>query len=239
MVRSLVAGSAIELEPDDVHVWRVELSRPAEESFWRVLSSDEQERAARFHFPEHRDAFVVAHGMLRHILSGYGCGAAGALRYATAEFGKPSLDGGGDVRFNLSHSGELALVAVAREREVGVDVEQWKEDIEHLDLAGYVFSPAERETLRGLGEEERVAGFFAAWSRKEAYIKASGHGITRGLDHFDVTLAPGSPARLLDDRNDAGFAERWVMRDVAVPKGYSAALVVAAPVNDVVLINAA
>ncbi|MEO8335556.1 MAG: 4'-phosphopantetheinyl transferase superfamily protein, partial [bacterium] len=187
-------------------------------------------RAARFHFAEHRDAYIVAHGMLRRILGSY---APGELHFVTGEYGKPALRDDVDVRFNLSHSGDLALVAVARGRDVGVDVERWNANIEHVALADYVFSIAERAALRELSESERVAGFFAAWSRKEAYIKATGHGITRGLDHFDVTLRPGESACILDDRMDPMFREGWVMRDVPVPDGYSAALVAGAPLRDV------
>ena len=236
MARSLAAGSPVTLDCEDVHVWRVRLSQGNAAELRPLLSDDERERAARFHFAGDRDAYIVAHGMLRRILRGY---TEGNLRFVTAELGKPSLGDTDDVRFNLSHSGDLALVAVARSREVGVDVERWKDDIEHLELADFVFSAAERAALRALDASDRVAGFFAAWSRKEAYIKASGLGITRGLDHFDVTLRPGDDARILDDRHDASFAERWVMHDIAVPPGYSAALVAGAPVRDVQLYDAA
>lgn len=235
MVRSPAAGNPVHLARDDVHVWRIRLSSGKTEELWPLLSADERKRAERFHFAEHRNAFVVAHAMLRRILGSY---VDGELHFVTAQYGKPALRDHEDVRFNLSHSGDLALVAVARGREVGVDVERWNVSIEHLDLADYVFSVAERAALRGLDHDERVAGFFTAWSRKEAYIKATGHGITRGLDHFDVTLEPGKLARILDDRMDSAFTERWVMRDVQVPEGYSATVVAAAPVRDVQLYDA-
>ena len=238
MARSLAAGSAIELGTRDVHVWRVRLSTVDAESSWNVLSADERERASRFHYREHRDAWVAAHGMLRLILAGYADLPASALRFVTAAFGKPSLAETLDVRFNLSHSGDIALVAVARGREVGVDVEQWKGDIEHLELADHVFSAAERAALRALPAAGRTEGFFAAWSRKEAYLKARGDGIAHGLDHFDVTLAPTLAARLIEDRSDVAALERWVMHALDAGHGYSAALVATAPVEDVLLCDA-
>jgi 4'-phosphopantetheinyl transferase len=119
-------------------------------------------------------------------------------------------------------------------------VERWDADVEHLDLAERFFSPAERDALRALAGDVHavVSGFFAAWSRKEAYLKATGHGISRGLHHFDVTLAPGAPARLLADRLDSAATTRWVMRGLDVAANYSAAVVASAPVETVVLLSA-
>lgn len=181
--------------------------------------------------------------MLRRLLGAYGDVSPDALEFVAGEHGKPSLAGaaaGRGLEFNLAHSGEIALVAIARGRAVGVDVERWDPGIDHRDLAERFFSPGEREALADLaGSADRLAeGFCSAWSRKEAYLKATGAGITRGLQHFDVSLAPGQPARLLADRLDAAAVERWVMRGIAPAPGYSAALVVAAPLEDVSLLFA-
>ena len=224
-------------------MWRIALDHNDSDSFWRMLSDDERARASRFHREVDRRHFVVAHGMLRRILGDYVGVAASELAFSAGEHGKPLFaerSAIGQVEFNLAHSGEVALLAVARGRAVGVDVERWNAAVEHLALAEYCFSPPERETLRHLADAKElvVAAFFAAWSRKEAYIKATGHGITRGLDHFEVSLMPGEPARLVADQNDATAAERWFMRDLVVGAEYSAALVVAAPVDDVLLFDA-
>jgi 4'-phosphopantetheinyl transferase len=220
-----------------VHVWRVPLADPAAARALRPLLDDEERaRADRFYREEHRVRFAVAHGWKRRILARYAGRPASSLRFVCGEHGKPSLagDGAGDLHFNLSHSGDLALVAVAR-TPVGVDVERWDAEVEHLELAERFFSPSERGALRALAEDADavVAGFFAAWSRKEAYLKATGHGISRGLHHFDVTLAPGVQARLLADRLDPAATARWVMHALDVAPGYSAALVAAAPVAHV------
>jgi 4'-phosphopantetheinyl transferase len=204
-----------------------------------VLSEDERARAQRFHFEIHRRMFVAAHAATRRILAEYAGVAPHSLVFESGEFGKPSLVNS-DLEFNLSHSGDLALLAVSCGGAVGVDVEKWNHEIEHIQLAEHFFSEAERSALRGLAHASQhvVAGFFAAWSRKEAYIKASGHGITRGLDTFDVSLVPGEVARLMADQLDDVATERWVMRDLPAGEGYSAALVATAPVDEVLLFDA-
>jgi 4'-phosphopantetheinyl transferase len=225
------------------HVWRVRLDAPeAVEQLWSILSPEEQVRARRFHAERHRRRFAVAHGALRQILSAYLDQAPESIAFTTGPNGKPALTEdrlGRRLEFNLSHSGDLALVAVAWDRPVGVDLEEWKHAMDHLELAERFFSPAERRALRELAAsaEDLVRGFFAAWSRKEAYLKASGHGVTRGLHHFDVTLAPHEPARLVEDRRDATALERWRMVAFPPAPGFSGALVVAAPLDELLLFD--
>jgi 4'-phosphopantetheinyl transferase len=223
----------------DVHVWRVPLDEDARaDSYWSLLSDEERRRAARFVRDVHRRRFVVAHGALRSILADYVGAEPTALDFVSGAHGKPALrapTGRPPVEFNLSHSDDLALVAVARAHAVGVDLERWSEGVEHLELAERFFSPGERRALRALAHAPHLieAGFFAAWTRKEAYLKATGHGITRGLHHFDVALAPGEPARLIADRLDDDATARWAMFALDPAPGYSAALVVASPVGEV------
>jgi len=227
-----------------VHVWRVRLDPPAVTGAdWDVLSDEERDRARRFFQEHHRRRFVVAHAALRRILAGYTARAAHELEFRAGPQGKPALaDSRTGMRpgleFNLSHSANLALVAVAWERPVGVDLEQWKRDMDHLGLAERFFSPAERASLRTLAErrDDLVHGFFAAWSRKEAYLKARGEGVARGLHHFDVTLSPGEPARLVADRLDAAIGH-WRMRSIVPEDGYSAAIVAADPFDELLLLD--
>jgi 4'-phosphopantetheinyl transferase len=223
----------------DVHVWRVPLDDEARLASYRALLSDEeQRRAARFVRDVHRRRFIAAHGALRRILADYVGAEPAALDFVGGEHGKPALravTGRPSVEFNLSHSDDLALVAVARAHPIGVDLERWSEGVEHLELAERFFSPRERRALRALAHTPDLVeeGFFAAWTRKEAYLKATGHGITRGLHHFDVALTPGEPARLLADRLDDAATARWAMFALEPAPGYSAALVVASPVGEV------
>ncbi|GJG89249.1 4'-phosphopantetheinyl transferase [Gemmatimonadetes bacterium T265] len=242
------AAGAPALGVADVHVWRVRLDvADAAPRLVRecadVLSAAERARAGRFHAAAHRDRFVVAHGVLRRVLGAYAGREPQALEFTTGLAGKPALadaraGDGGTIEFNLSHSADLAVVAVARGRAVGVDVEREDAAIEHESLSEHFFSPGECAELRAVGEAGRVAGFFAAWSRKEAYLKATGEGITNGLHHFDVSLAPGAPARLLEDRSDGSACDRWVMAALDPAPGYAGALVVEAPLDAVRLLDA-
>jgi 4'-phosphopantetheinyl transferase len=163
------------------------------------------------------------------------------LRFELADSGKPALlttTLGQRLEFSLSHSGSVALLALTRGRPIGVDVEQWNADVEHTRVAERFFSHAERQSLASLPPGLVVEGFYSAWSRKEAYVKATGHGVSRGLDHFDVSLVPGEPARLVADRKDPGAPSVWTMFALDVGDGYSAALVVATPIGDVTLFDA-
>ena len=232
------------LRADAVHVWRVRLdARVVGDDAWELLSEAERGRARRFFQEHHRRRFVAAHVVLRRILAGYTALPARELRFTVGPHGKPSLaepaTPRGKLEFNLSHSADLAVIAVAWERPVGVDLERWKRETDHLAVAERFFSPAERASLRALAERQQdlVSGFFAAWSRKEAYLKARGEGVMRGLHHFDVTLAPHEPARLIADRLDSAV-HRWHMRSFDPDPGYSGAIVVADHLGELVLLDA-
>jgi 4'-phosphopantetheinyl transferase len=223
-----------------VHVWRVALDDESRVGgAWGLLSSEERARADRLHADAHRRRYVLAHGALRALLAAYLDAAPSAISYTLGAHGKPALavrDGvRAGVEFNLSHSRDIALVAVARGQPVGVDVQHWSDSVEHLRLAERFFSPHEREALRALlHESDQLSGaFFAAWTRKEAYVKATGYGIARGLHHFDVSLAPGEHARLLADRLDPDAPARWSMTALEPAPRYSAAVVVASPLRAV------
>ncbi len=149
------------------------------------------------------------------------------MRFAYTTYGKPLLadeTGASGLRFNLTHSHGLALLAVTRGREIGVDVERIRDNLEGEKLAERFFSPREVAALRSLPPELRREAFFHCWTRKEAYIKAVGKGLSLPLDQFDVTLHPGEPAALLATRHDSEEAQRWSMRSLAPGEGYVGAL---------------
>jgi 4'-phosphopantetheinyl transferase len=217
------------LDGEEVHVWRAALARPPAEveALKALLSEDELRRAGRFHFERDRSAFVVARATLREILSLYVGLPPRLLRFSYNAFGKPELTGvAGEtrLRFNLSHSGGLALYAVAAGREVGVDVEAMREGVACEELAVNYFSRREAAVLHALPEGERRRAFFECWARKEAYIKARGKGLSLPLDSFDVSLAPGEPAALLATREDEHGASSWSLRELDAGAGYAAAV---------------
>ena len=219
------------LAPRDVHVWTIDLTAHAarEAELRALLQPDELEHAASFHFPVDRTRYAVSHGILREVLASYLVREPTTLRFNVGRWGKPALTAASNdadpITFNLSHSGELMLLAVARSRRVGVDIERWAGEIEYDELAAHHFSAAERAVLASMVGERKQRGFFACWSRKEAYLKALGFGISRGLAHFDVTLAPDQPARLIADRLPGADPTAWTMVDLGAAYGYSAALV--------------
>jgi 4'-phosphopantetheinyl transferase len=216
---------ALTLSSGEVHVWRMRLEQPPElhENFLRILDQDERARSGRFHFDKHRRYFVAGRGFLRTLLARYLDTRPEAVRFNYGPYGKPALDGDhreSPLRFNASHSGEWAVYGFVQHREIGVDVEYVKPHFATEGIAERFFSAGEVQALNALTEAEKPAAFFRCWTRKEAYIKAIGSGLSHPLDTFDVTLAPGEPAALLN-------VEGWSLFDLDVESGYAAALAVA------------
>ena len=221
------------LQRGTVHVWRVGLNQEDDrlEHFRRTLDADELDRAGRFRFEKHRRHFIVARGFLRSVVARYLAAQPEVLRFEYGAYGKPALESGHTLRFNLSHSNEVALLAVSLEAELGVDVEHIRADFASEDIARRYFSRAEVDAFNALPPGEQVAAFFRCWTRKEAYIKAIGKGFSQALDAFDVTLAPGIEPALLRAEDDD--ASRWLLRNVDVGEGYAGALAVERPVAEV------
>lgn len=221
----------LSLTGGELHVWRASLECPGPvlRHVRGILTRDEEARAQRFHFKKDGDHYAAARGLLRLILSSYLKRPPGALRFGYSPYGKPFLEaesGPGGLRFNVSHSHAVALFAVARGREVGVDVEFMRDDLEYMEIAARFFSRREVATLGSLPPEMRARAFFNCWTRKEAYIKARGEGLSHPLHDFDVTLAEGEEAALTCTRNDPLEANRWSMRALSPRRGFRAAVVV-------------
>jgi medium-chain acyl-[acyl-carrier-protein] hydrolase len=227
----LALSNPLILARDEVHVWRAHLDRSPEEiqELRQTLTADEQRRADRFVFDKDRIQFTAARGILRALLGAYLGRDPRELRFTYNPQGKPALAGETEpaaLRFNLSHSHGLALYAVTWDREVGVDLEWMRPDFATEDIAERFFSPPEVAVLRAVPPAQRAEAFFACWSRKEAYIKARGKGLSIPLDEFDVTLAPGEPARLLATREDPTQLGRWSMVNLPPAPGFQGALAV-------------
>lgn len=221
------------LPADEVHVWRLTLDRPVE-TFRELLQPDEIVRADRFYFEKDRKHFAVARGFLRLLLARYLHSDPKSLRFAYGAWGKPALDAEfreSSLRFNMSHSHGIALYAVTEGREIGVDVEYMRPDFATDDIARRFFSAFEFGLLCELPDHDRVAGFFRCWTRKEAYIKATGRGMSQPLDGFDVTLGSGEDVALL--RTEDGSHARWRLVDVPVNGDYAGAIAVEQPVSKI------
>lgn len=207
----------------EVHVWLLALDAPSKET---NLSPAERERAERFRFDRDRRRYIAAHAQVRELLGRYAGAEAASLRFAHTAHGKPYLPGS-PLRFNLSHAHELAILAVAREREIGCDIEYVSPDVRTGELAARFFSPAERAAFGSLEDQERHRAFFRCWTRKEAFVKARGEGLSLPLEDFDVSVT--APARLLATRPDRADAGRWWLAGLSPGDDYEGAVCVAGP----------
>jgi 4'-phosphopantetheinyl transferase len=216
------------LDVAEVHLWQASLDGRPADIFESFLSADELARANRFHFTEDRTHFVVARGLLRNLLAAYLGIDCAELRFSYGAKGKPFLllDGRPQINFNLSHSHGRAAFAFSRGRELGVDLEYVKEDFEAELIATRFFSRSEVLALRTVPADLRNQAFFSCWTRKEAYIKARGEGLSMPLNEFDVSLKPDEPAALLNNYREERELQRWSMKAIPAPENYVGALVV-------------
>ena len=222
------------LGADDGHVWMTSLDQPADTitRLARLLSRDEYQKAERFHRPTDRRHFIAGRGILRKIISAYLALAPDEVRFEYNQYGKPFISSDQNrnaLSFNVSHSGGMALYAVARGRRIGVDIEYMREDFATMDVAERFFSKNEFEALKAVPSDLRAKAFFNCWSRKESYIKAIGMGVSYPLDGFTVSLTPDVTPALLKVDADAAEVSRWNMYELDVGEEYSAALIVENP----------
>ncbi len=223
------SAGQIALEDGEVHVWAVPLTGDPE-VLRPLLCPAELQRMERFRVLDHRRRYAISHGALRAILGGYTGESPEELAFQHGPKGKPYLDAAGAGRgewfFNLSHAGQLALVAVGR-RELGIDLEKVRHLESFLEIAKRHFTAAEFEALRAVPQDQRLQCFYRCWTRKEAYIKAVGEGLSMSLDGFDVSL--DGEARFLAFREGSGRPGEWSLQDVSPGADYVAALAVHGP----------
>jgi 4'-phosphopantetheinyl transferase len=218
------------LSSKDVHVWCAALEQPDArvQQLAKTLSEDECSRASRFYFDRDRNHFIVGRGLLRTILSRYTNIAAHQIQFCYGSRGKPSLAnprGKGTLQFNVSHSQGLALYAITRDRRIGIDLEYIRPTSDVESLAKRFFSASEYAAISSLPPNQKQEAFFNAWTRKEAYIKATGEGLAQ-LEQVEVSLIPGEPAKLLNIKQDAQAAANWSLQALTPATGYIGALAV-------------
>lgn len=212
----------------EVVVTRLDVGPEAVRASAALLSDAERLRARRFAFDRDRRRFTVARAWLRRLLS-----ARLGVRPQTVELvyganGKPALArrfADSDLRFNVSHSDDVAVYAFAPRREIGVDVEAIRVIRDADDIAARFFSRRENEAYLALDPRDRPQGFFNCWTRKEAFIKALGDGLYHPLDRFDVSLTPGEPAKILRVESTPGNHCGWCMESFSPAPGFVAAIV--------------
>ena len=224
--RQLTPSYPSDLPGRDIHVWslRIKTSSDVAAQFEPVLSPDERERAARYRFDHLQQFFTVARGALRHLLARYLRVEPESITFNYASRGKPTLASQDGIEFNLSHSGDFAVIALAAGCPLGIDVEFMRPRTEIEELARRFFSPEETSDLMSLPSSERQLAFFSCWTRKEAYIKAIGYGLYAPLDGFRVSLQPNEPARLISVANEPDEAGQWSIHALQLAPEYAAAL---------------
>jgi 4'-phosphopantetheinyl transferase len=217
-----------ELTTDEIHIWCVSLDQPLSR-FQRLLSMDERMRAERFHFEEDGKRFIICRGILRTIL-GYYLGVEPSwFHFYYGKNKKPALADTfvkGDIHFNLSHSDGLALYAFTCNREIGVDIEHIRDIPEIEQIVARFFSERENAVFRTLPKSKKKEAFFSCWTRKEAFIKAMGNGLSWPLNRFDVSLVPGELARVQRIEGDSRAASRWSIEDLKPAPGFAAAFAI-------------
>ena len=220
------------LDDKMVHIWSLELDQPEDVrvAFWQTLTEEEQNRANRFYFDHDRHHFIVARGVLRQLLANYLGILPTDVIFAYGHNGKPLLDerlreNGRNLEFNLSHAKGVGLIGFSWNRVLGVDVEQIRPLNDGPDIAKRFFSEWENNIFFSLPEDQYPQAFFNCWTRKEAFIKAIGDGLTYPLDKFDVTLAPGEPAKLLRVEGSQEKASHWRLISFVPKENYVGALI--------------
>ncbi|MCE9671374.1 4'-phosphopantetheinyl transferase superfamily protein [Myxococcus stipitatus] len=226
------ASVPLELRPDEVHVWIVEPERIAAprllEAYLGLLDDKERERQRRFRFERHQRQYLVSHALVRLTLSRYAPVDPATWAFSTNAYGRPEIQGtwGARLRFNLSHTDGMALVAVALDDELGADVEDAERAGDTVEIADHFFAPTEVTALRALPQGAQRERFFEYWTLKEAYIKARGAGLSLPLDQFAFHLEPGGPPRISFDPRMVDAPEAWQFMQLRPSARHHAAVAV-------------
>ena len=226
------SSSGITPTNDEAHVWCVNLDLPpsATSELFKILTPDEQQRADQYKFERGRTRFITARSMLRRLLGNALQQDPSALTFRYTERGKPELTvaGEGQLRFNVSHSDALALIALTRSHAVGVDLERIRPVTYVREIADRFFTDRESAALALLPEAEQTTAFFNLWTRKEAWLKATGDGIAEALKRVEVSFLPAEPACILDIAGSPKGATEWTLMDLKPAEGFTGALAVQA-----------
>ena len=228
MINSNIISPGIwgrELADNQVHIWQVSLDRPVSR-FHRLVSPDERNRAKRFHFERDGNRFIVRRGILRTILGSYLNIEPGAIRLYFGSNNKPVLVdelNKADLHFNLSHSGGLGIYAFSHGHEIGVDIEYVRDIPEMEQLAGQILTPKEKAEFKTLSKSKRKEAFFDCWTRKEAFVKATGDGLSRSLNEIEISPVAGDSGKILAANAISFDSSQWFVYDLNINGGYKAA----------------
>ncbi len=219
-------GGSLALSGRDVHVWtlRIGVSDAVAARFEPFLTPDEKRRAERLRFCHLYRSFVTTRGFLRCLLGHYLGLHPANISFKYGLKGKPAVASSAGIEFNATHSSGLAVFVFTLDCQIGIDLEQIHPVTEMQHVADCFFCPEEAGEIRSLPPRERQRGFFSCWTRKEAYIKATGDGLSAPLNEFRVALQPNEPVRFIHLSHDTSDAAAWMLHDLGLAPGYAAAM---------------
>lgn len=219
-------GRSSELSEREVHVWtlRTAASSDVIATCEQVLAPDETRRAARFRFGHLRESFIWTRGALRHLIGRYIGRSPASIQFQYSSNGKPALTPDSGLRFNVTHSGDLAAIALTIGCDIGVDLEQLRPLPELEQIAARFFCPEEVAEIHSLPRDDKERAFFTCWTRKEAYIKAVGGGLSVPLDSFRVTVKPDTPAGVTFPDQEATASKSWTLHNLQLAPDYAGAI---------------
>jgi len=223
---------------DSIHLWDIALDDTTHslEDYRSILSDQERERANRFSFPELKRRYIIAHACLREILAGYIDVEPRSVAFTTNAYEKPSLvehPGKPDIHFNLSHSLDIAVIGIVKNRRIGVDVEWVKSRKDHMKIAERYFSPGEIAALKRIKNEQTVQAFIQLWAGKEAFIKARGDGMSLPLNQFSLERLIEHPGKISCKVELPGDTTAWFVYPIKLITGYLGAVAVEGEIRDI------
>ena len=221
------------LNENEIHLWAsyLDLEPTVLEAFMASLAEVERLRAKTFRFKQHQNRFIAGRGLLRLILSQYLQIESDRVEFQYNAQGKPNLSStfeSSGIHFNLTHSEGIALLAVTRIGPVGIDVERIRMINDAKELVNRFFSESESDSFQNLGLNEKRIAFFNLWTCKEAFLKATGEGITQLLNQVEVSFRPGKPARLIAVSGDSERASLWSVHNLSPAPDFAAAVAIQA-----------
>jgi len=228
-----------ELTPKIIHTWLVNVDDVLHkiEILNRVISKDEKEKATKFRFKKDQNIFIISRGVLRILSAYYLNMGAKNIVFKYGEYGKPEYDFYSDLKFNISHSGDLIVLSFAKDFDIGVDIEKVKDDFDVLEIASNFFSTLEIETLKKIPKAQQVYYFYRCWTRKEAFIKAKSLGLSFPLDSFSVCISSDKKTELLETKWNNAEKDTWKLFTFSPQQNYIGAISIQSDVKAVDYFN--
>lgn len=234
-MRTVYTNQQLSLHPNQVHIWSVHIRDHTNKLsiYWELLNEKEKTKATQFKFGKDCNCFVIARGVLRKLLGSYLHLKPEEVEFQSGNYGKPYINHSSKIQFNISHSKNVVLMGFILKDTIGVDVEYTQRKIDVKQIAKQFFSVEEYESLLTLDNSCQLQGFYNCWTRKEAFIKALGSGLSFPLDQFVVSLDCTEEAVLKDTKWDNKEKEKWVLQPIKPRENYIGAYAVKGKVSNV------